>query len=179
MRGNCPYKFPNHTIPKSNKYIARSQATLKLEGQHQDSPMATNDTPDQLFSIKRTIINYLQDESGATRYIDILGTYSKLEAAKAAARTALPDEGYIKDDFPIYDENDGKKQWTHGDGVIVFAKMGAGQELSVAIETTPNTEKLNGDSSGKIEGQIYYGRYLTANQQGRGKTLQKLTEPGG
>ncbi|RDL41146.1 Uncharacterized protein BP5553_01125 [Venustampulla echinocandica] len=136
--------------------------------------MAT--TPDQLFSIKRTIIDYLQDESGATRYIDILGTYSKLDAAKAAARTALTDEGYIKDDFPTYDENDGKKQWTHGDGVIVFAKMGSGQELLVAIETTPNTHKLKGDGSGRVDGQLYYVLQTTINYDADRSGAAQTTE---
>jgi hypothetical protein len=42
-----------------------------------------------LYHVKRTIIRYDEDPSGATRDIDILGTFTDLVAAKAAANAGL------------------------------------------------------------------------------------------
>ncbi len=42
-----------------------------------------------LYHVKRTITNYADDKSGATRIVDILGTFTDLAAAKAAANAGL------------------------------------------------------------------------------------------
>lgn len=44
---------------------------------------------DLLYHVKRTIIRYDEDPSGATRDVDILGTFTDLAAAKAAANAGL------------------------------------------------------------------------------------------
>jgi len=115
-----------------------------------------NDALELLYHVKRTIIDFAQDQSGATQTTDIFGTFTDLAAAKAAARSALPSEGYLKDDFVKYEENDGTKEWKHGDGVIVFAKAPAGQEFEVRLDTTPNTLHFKSNASSEVEGHLHY-----------------------
>lgn len=114
-----------------------------------------------LYHVKRTIIDFAHDKSGATQTTDILGTFTDLAAAKAAARSALATEGYLKDDFEKYEENDGTKDWKHGDGAIAFAKAPAGQEFVVRLDTTPNTPKFKNNASSEVEGHLHYGKYST------------------
>lgn len=56
-----------------------------------------------LYHVKRTITEYDEDKSGATRIVDILGTFTQLPAAKQAAYSALASEGYLRDDFEKYE----------------------------------------------------------------------------
>jgi len=111
-----------------------------------------------LYHIKRTVIDYLNDKSGATQITDILGTFTDLAAAKAAANAALASEGYIKDDFEVYEQKSeiGAEKWTHGDGVFVFAKAPAGQEFEVRIDTKPNSGGFKGNADGEVEGHLHY-----------------------
>ncbi|TVY19549.1 hypothetical protein LARI1_G003391 [Lachnellula arida] len=76
----------------------------------------TETAPEFLYHIKRTITDYHEDKSGATRTTDVLGTFTDLKAAKAAAYSALASEGYIKDDFELYEDNTrDPENWKHGD----------------------------------------------------------------
>jgi hypothetical protein len=120
-----------------------------------------NDSPELLYHVKRAIIDFAQDKSGATQTTDIFGTFTDLAAAKAAARSALPSEGYLKDDFVEYEENDGTKEWKRGDGVIVFTKVAAGQEFVVRLDTTPNALHFKGNASSEVEGHLHYGKHST------------------
>jgi len=116
---------------------------------------------DTLFHVKRTITDYHEDKSGATRMTDVLGTFTDLAAAKAAAHSALASEGYLKDDFELYEakvETD-PEEWKHGDGVLVFAKAPAGQEFEVRLDTKPNVFGLKGNEAGEVEGHLHYGMY--------------------
>ena len=87
-------------------------------------------------------------------------TFTDLSAAKAAARSALASEGYLKDDFEVYEEKDtaDPDEWKHGDGVIVYAKAPAGQEFDVRLDTKPNPLKLKGNAAGEVEGVLHYGK---------------------
>ena len=78
--------------------------------------------------------------------------------AKLAARSALASEGYVKDDFESYEENDGKSTWTHGDGVLTFAKAPAGQIFEVKVDTNPNVLHFKGNADGEVEGHLHYGK---------------------
>jgi hypothetical protein len=115
-----------------------------------------NAANDLLYHVKRIITNFHSDMSGATRTTDILGTYTSLLAAKSAARTVLEHEGYTKDDFAYYAENDGTEGWKHGDGVIVFAKAPAGQAFEVCLDTKPNVNKFKGNAETLVEGHLHY-----------------------
>lgn len=124
--------------------------------------MAANGTngasSELLFQVKRTITDFAEDKSGATKTTDILGTFTRLAVAKLAARSALASEGYVKDDFESYEENDGKSTWTHGDGVLTFAKAPAGQIFEVKVDTNPNVLHFKGNADGEVEGHLHYGK---------------------
>jgi hypothetical protein len=137
--------------------------------------MATNsvncdDAPELLYHVKRTIIDFshdsLMNSSGATEATDILVTYTDVSSAKAAARSALRNEGYLEDDFEEYEENDERRTWAHGDGVIVFARAPAGQVFEVRLDTKANAFKLKGAAStNEIQGHLHYGKYLQPSRK--------------
>jgi hypothetical protein len=119
--------------------------------------MSANESSSELlFHVKRTITDFHEDKSGATRTTDILGTYTDLKVAKAAARSALASEGYIGDDFDVCEINEGAEGWKYGDGVFAFAKAPAGQEFEVRLDTKPNVNHLKGNESGEVEGVLHY-----------------------
>jgi len=119
--------------------------------------MATNGTTSEfLYHVKRTIIDFAEDKSGSTCTTDILGTFTSLEKAKAAARGALTREGYVNDDFAVYEVNTNNGSWGHGDGVFVFAKAPAGHEFEVRLDTKPNVDSLKGNEQGEVEGVLHY-----------------------
>lgn len=112
-----------------------------------------------LYHIKRTITDFAEDKSGATRTTDILSTFTELAPAKAAAHAALASEGYLQDDFETYEEKDPSNsgEWNHGDEVVVFAKAPAGQKFEVRLDTKPNADKLKGDAGGEVQESLHYG----------------------
>jgi len=111
---------------------------------------------EMLYHIKRAITNITNDPKGATQSVAIRGTYTDLAAAKAAARTALLDEGYEKAMFEVYDVKDGSGTWNHPDALVVFAKVTDGETLTVALETTPNDAGLEGNAEEKVEGPLFH-----------------------
>jgi hypothetical protein len=127
--------------------------------------MSANGAPEEsgaefLYHVKRTILDFHEDKSGATQTTDVLGTFTELPAAKVAARSALASEGYLKDDFEVYEEKDSAnpEAWKHGDGVLVYAKAPAGQEFDVRLDTKPNVLNLKGNAAGEVEGVLHYGK---------------------
>ncbi|KAF2808332.1 uncharacterized protein BDZ99DRAFT_52667 [Mytilinidion resinicola] len=111
---------------------------------------------ENLYHIKRTVNDIKNDPTGATQKVAIRSTFTDLAAAKAAARTALIDEGYEKAMFEVYDVKDGSGEWKHPDGLQVFAQVTDGENLTVAIETTPNDANLEGNADGKVEGPLFH-----------------------
>ncbi len=124
--------------------------------------MAETEAPEFLFHVKRTITDYHEDKSGATRTTDILGTFTDLAAAKQAAHSALASEGYLRDDFELFETKDetDPEEWKHGDGVVSFARAPAGQEFEVRLDTKPNVMKFKGNAGGEVEGHLHYGKHL-------------------
>jgi len=127
--------------------------------------MAANEFPEYLYHVKRTITEYHEDKSGATRIVDILGTFTQLPAAKQAAYSALASEGYLRDDFESYEvKNEVEPEaWKHADGVVVVAKAPAGQEFEVRLDTKPNAGKFKGNADGEVEGHLHYVLQTTIN----------------
>ncbi|EHK96010.1 hypothetical protein M7I_8313 [Glarea lozoyensis 74030] len=119
--------------------------------------MAQTQYPEFLYHVKRTVTDFHEDKSGATRTTDILATFTDLPAAKKAAYGALESEGYLRDDFESYESKAETEQWSHGDGVLVFAKAPAGQEFEVYLDTKPNDLKFEGNEAGQVEGNLHYG----------------------
>jgi hypothetical protein len=129
--------------------------------------MAQIEYPEFLYHVKRTVTDFHEDKSGATRTTDILATFTDLTAAKKAAYGALESEGYLADDFESYESKAEAKQWSHGDGVLVFAKAPAGQEFEVYLDTKPNEQKFEGNEAGQVEGNLHYGMYFHVSRVSR------------
>ena len=121
----------------------------------------SNNTTELLYHVKATMIDYPSDSSGATRSIDILGTYIDLAAAKAAAGSALLNQGYKEDDFVEYEikSSTSNEEWKHGDGVIAFSQTPAGHIFKIGIDTKANTLGLKGNAEGEVEAHLHYGIY--------------------
>jgi hypothetical protein len=118
-----------------------------------------NDISELLYHVNRTIIDLARDKSGATQTTDVFSTFTRLAAAKAAARSVLPSEGYSKEDFTQYEENDGTKEWIYREGGMVFAKALSGEEFHVYLDTKPNLLRFMGNASGEVEGHLHYGKH--------------------
>ncbi|KAH0541378.1 hypothetical protein FGG08_004142 [Glutinoglossum americanum] len=112
---------------------------------------------EQLFHVKRTLIDFHKDPSGALQTVSILGTYTSLTAAKRFAQTALFTEGYSRDDLTTYKINSGEESWPYGDGVIVHAIAPSGETFNVAVDTKPNAGKFTSeDEGGRVGGELYH-----------------------
>lgn len=100
--------------------------------------------PEDLFHTTLTVVDYHTDTSGSTRDVHVLGTHTNLAAAKAFALMALKLLGYDAEDFAEYTTRveTAPEEWTHGDGVMVYAKAPKGQEFLIGLDTKPNTESL-------------------------------------
>ncbi|KAL7804654.1 hypothetical protein V8C44DRAFT_342909 [Trichoderma aethiopicum] len=100
--------------------------------------------PDQLFHTLLTVVDLPHDPSGATRTPFVLKSHGTLAAAKAFARQSLETLGFAPEDFQFYNirQDSSSQSWTHGDGVLVFARSFDNKEFTVGIETTPNNESL-------------------------------------
>lgn len=109
-----------------------------------------------LYNVKRTIIDYMSDPSGATQITDVLGTFTLLPAAKQFAYQCLDKAGYKKDDFDVWEEKDTAKTWKHADGVLVYAKGASGVVIYVALDTTPNEAGFKGNAQGLVETHLQY-----------------------
>ncbi|CAK7212953.1 hypothetical protein SBRCBS47491_001638 [Sporothrix bragantina] len=107
--------------------------------------------PELLYHTTLTVLGKDTDASAVTRNVYVLGTHSTVEAAKAFSATALEALNYEPTDFVQYNVHDGKSPWTHGDGVVVYAKAPAGQEFIVGIDTTPNDQSLLAGPNGTIK----------------------------
>ncbi|KAH7126445.1 hypothetical protein B0J13DRAFT_530988 [Dactylonectria estremocensis] len=111
--------------------------------------MTTNKVPELLHHTTLTVIDYHEDPSGATRSVYVLGTHSTLEASKVFATSALQGLKYEPSDFAEYTVRSAGP-WTHGDGVLVFARAPAGQVFLIGIDTTPNNEALPASPDGAV-----------------------------
>ncbi|EGR52013.1 uncharacterized protein TRIREDRAFT_44967 [Trichoderma reesei QM6a] len=115
--------------------------------------------PDQLFHTLLTVVDFSHDSSGATRTPFVLKSHGTLDAAKAFARQSLETLGFAPEDFELYrvrepqdsssssSSTSSSRPWTHGDGVLVFARAFDGKEFIVGIDTAPNNESLAASSS--------------------------------
>jgi hypothetical protein len=110
-----------------------------------------------LYHALREILVYYKDKSCATHIKDVLGTYVSLPAAKAAALTAIEASGYERDDFEIYEEKPRSgENWTHGDGVLLYAKGLSGAEFYIRIDIKQNVGKFKGNAQGRVDDKLYY-----------------------
>jgi hypothetical protein len=113
------------------------------------------------YHVKRTIIDLTRDKSGATQTTDVFSAFTCLAAAKAAARSVLPSEGYCREDFTLYKENDGTKEWIYREGGMGFDKALSGEEFQVYLDTKPNLLRFMANASGEVEGHLHYGKHFS------------------
>lgn len=109
--------------------------------------------PELLYHTTLVVYDGSRDPSNRSRSASVLGTHTTLAAARAFSAKALQGLGYQTSDFSQYDVHDGvaPEDWTHGDGVVVYAKAPAGQEFAVGLHTTPNDQEFaSGVPSGTL-----------------------------
>jgi len=110
----------------------------------------SHSVPELLFHTILTVIHH-DSEAGSGR-LDayVLGTRTTLEAAKSFARHSLTFFGYSKEEFQIYEEKTPGVEWKHGDGVMVYGKTAAQQQVLVTIDTKPNTGRVRAAPDGTL-----------------------------
>jgi len=147
------YGSTKRKIPKIPSISA--QKTTKMTTNCTDTSLE-----DVLYHVLVEIIDYHKDQSGATRTIEVLKTYTSLPAAKAAAHACLTTLGYLPSDFDEYAEKSDAdaETWAYGDGCLVYTKAPAGQVFYVRLDTTPPPQgmELKVDQDGTVEGPLYY-----------------------
>ncbi|KAK8012026.1 Bifunctional protein RIB2 [Apiospora arundinis] len=105
------------------------------------------DVPEQLYHTVVQCFDPTEPES--PQLVFPLGTHTTLATAKDFARNALQSLGYSDDDFEIMDiRTPETRDWTHGDGVLAWARAPNDWEISVCIDTKPNAEKLPATDDG-------------------------------
>jgi hypothetical protein len=145
------FKEQNHFLPPIKNF-----STLKLKTSSKKRSMMGSGPEENLYHLKRTMIDYHKDPSGATQDVRICRTYTDLHAAKAAARYALFNEGYEMDWFPTFEYHSEESSWKHGDGIMVFAVAPDGEQYTVGIETAPNALNLKGNNQGQVEKELFH-----------------------
>ncbi|KAF2118608.1 hypothetical protein BDV96DRAFT_570264 [Lophiotrema nucula] len=91
--------------------------------------------------------------------VTLPATFTNLKSAKEFASRLLEREGYDPDFFAVYAVNDDPADWTHGDGVVVYAEGPEKEVFTVEIETTQNTLALGVDDvnpEGRVQRQLYH-----------------------
>jgi len=102
------------------------------------------------------------DPNSEVDKVRICGTYTALPAAKGAAHRCLFDAGYEQEWFTTFDtQHKGGSNWSHGDGVIVYAVAPAGDTFATKIATSPNVSGFKGNADGKIEQDLYHVVHTT------------------
>jgi hypothetical protein len=76
---------------------------------------------DNLYVVKRTFFNP-RDPAEQSFHVTVPATCTDLNVAKKEAKMALTREGYETDFFSVYDVNNDRDRWKHGDGVVVYAE---------------------------------------------------------
>jgi len=105
--------------------------------------------------VKRTFTD-LKNPAGVSFNVTLPATFTDLKAAKEAARTTLLQEGYEQDFFPVYEVNSGNEDWTHGDGMIVYAEGPSHEIFSVEIEVVPTSGSFKTDETGRVRDPLYH-----------------------
>lgn len=98
--------------------------------------------PELLFHTILTVIHHNNESGNGHLDTYVLGTRTTLEAAKSFAKHSLTYFGYAKEEFEIYEERTPGVEWKHGDGVMVYGKTAAQQEVLVTIDTKPNAGRV-------------------------------------
>lgn len=122
--------------------------------------MGSNDTTEKLFHILLTTSHLQKNPNNVVEKVRIPGTYTTVQAAKAAAYRCLFDAGYEKEWFTTYEtkpEIFENKDLPERSGLAVFAVAPDGTEFRVHIITTPKDDKLLDEViEGYVTKPLYY-----------------------
>jgi hypothetical protein len=131
-----------------------------------------------IYLVKRTYTD-LKNPSEIAYRVAIPSTFTDLKAAKTAALATLIDEGYERGFFPVYEVNNrDAAQWTHGDGVMVYAEGPDHEIFTVEIETRPNDAHFEADDTGRVRRPLHHVLQTTVdyNDDRSGSKRESMVE---
>ena len=100
---------------------------------------------DHLYHIILTTSHLSKDPNSQIEKLRVVGTFTSLSAAKAAAHRALFEAGYDSEMFKVYDTKQSPSGNGHHHrpvpGIMVHAEAEDGTTFEIRILTTPNTFK--------------------------------------
>ncbi|TKA69968.1 hypothetical protein B0A49_10865 [Cryomyces minteri] len=112
---------------------------------------------ENLYHVVFKVSNLKHDPTAEIEKVRVCGTYTSLPLAKAAAHRCLFDAAYEQEFFETFDTQHGADiEWTHGDGIIVYAVAPDGEIFTVSLATTPNTYSYKSDADGKVNLDLYH-----------------------
>ncbi|QKX63328.1 uncharacterized protein TRUGW13939_10498 [Talaromyces rugulosus] len=117
--------------------------------------------PEDLYHILLTTSHISKNPNNVVEKVRVLGSYTSLIAAKAAAHSCLYDAGYEEEFFKTYEINPGraeKEQNERDSGVIIHASAADGTIFRVRIKNSPNEAlALTSDlPDGRVSVPLYY-----------------------
>jgi hypothetical protein len=125
-------------------------------------------SPQDLYHILSIRSHIEHDPQSEVQKVCVCGTFTSLAAAKAAAHRTLFDASYERDWFRVFDAkpdhlaaNGDGDEWTHGDGVIVYAVAPGGEIFIVQISTTADSVGVGDGTTvtvkdGRVQKELYY-----------------------
>jgi len=88
--------------------------------------------------------------------VTLPATFTNLHEAKEKAKAILLEEGYEQDFFSVYQVNNDKQEWTHGDGMMVYAQGPSNELFKVEIDTVPNSAGFEPDDDGRVRRPLHH-----------------------
>ena len=114
---------------------------------------------DNLYHVLLTVTHLQKDVNSEVQKVQVCGTYTSLEAAKAAAHRCLFEAGYEQEWFTDY-ETQPEEFRAHNikrrSGLAVLATSPDGTIFRVSVATTPNVHQYQGGDDGKVHKELYH-----------------------
>ncbi|EXJ81115.1 hypothetical protein A1O3_07403 [Capronia epimyces CBS 606.96] len=114
---------------------------------------------ENLYHVVFTTTHIPKDVNGEVEKVRVVGTYTTLAAAKAAAHRTLFEAGYEREFFDDYETNQEEFIAHHvkrRTGLAVLAKAPDSTTFRVSVATTPNLLKLQAGEGHKVHQDLYY-----------------------
>jgi len=117
------------------------------------------DKVDSIYHVLFTVSHLQKDVNAEVQKVRVCGTYTSLEAAKAAAHRCLFDAGYEREWFTDFETKQEEFQAHHikrRSGLIVLATAPDGTIFRVSVATTPNVQQYKGGEDHKVEKDLFH-----------------------